>query len=180
MSRRFTVVASLVVLSSACGGGDKPAPAPEPPKPAAEPAKPEPAPTPPPVADVTIKPDAEGVVRMTGNDEMKYNANRIEVEGTKVKVELKHIGKMPKAAMGHNFIVLQPGTDPMTFAQGAAGAVKTDYIPDDQSKIIAHTKLLGGGESDTIEFELPGPGEYPFLCSFPGHVALMKGVLVAK
>lgn len=182
MSRRFTLVAFSIALVSACGGGDKPAPAPEPAKPAAEPAKPEPAPapTPPPAADVTAKPDAEGVVRMTGDDQMKYNANRIEVEGTKVKLELKHVGTMPKAAMGHNLVVLTPGTDPMTWAQGAAGAVKSDYIPDDKSKIVAHTKLLGGGESDTIEFELPGPGEYPFLCSFPGHVGLMKGVLVAK
>ncbi|MCG8553849.1 MAG: plastocyanin/azurin family copper-binding protein [Proteobacteria bacterium] len=189
MSRRLTAVTFVVALAVAYGGCDKSEPATEPAKSAAEPAKPAaepavepaaptPAPTPPP-ADVVAKPDAEGVVRMTGNDTMQYNAKRIEVQGTKVKVELKNIGQMPKEAMGHNFVVLVSGTDPMAFAQGTVTAVKTGYIPDDKSKIIAHTKLLGPGESATIEFELPGPGEYPFVCTFPGHAGLMQGVLVA-
>jgi azurin len=49
------------------------------------------------------------------------------------------------------------------------------------AKIIAQTKLLGPGETDTIDFTAPAqPGEYPFLCTFPGHFALMKGKLVVK
>ena len=55
------------------------------------------------------------------------------------------------------------------------------YIPPDAlDQIIAHTKLLGPGETDTIEFDAPGPGSYPFLCTFPGHVALMSGTLVVQ
>ena len=69
----------------------------------------------------------------------------------------------------------------MSFAASAVGAAASDYIPESgKAQIIAYTKLLGGGQSDTIEFDLPGPGEYPFLCTYPGHAALMKGVLVAK
>jgi azurin len=169
-------------MLTACGG-DKPAPAPEPapaPTAAPEPAKPaEPAPAPA-AATEPLKPDAEGVVRLTGDDAMKFNTNRIEIVGTKVKLELKHIGKMPKAAMGHSFVLLKPGTDGLAFSTKAASATATDYIPEDaKASIIAHTKLVGGGESDTIEFELPGPGTYPFLCPFPGHYALMHGELVA-
>lgn len=127
-----------------------------------------------------LTPDAEGIVRMTASDTMQYNGNRIEVEGTKVQIELKHIGSMAKAVMGHNLVVLTPGTDPMAWSGTVLTAVDTDFVPPGDKAVIAATKLLGGGESDTISFEVPGPGEYPFLCSFPGHVGMMKGVLVVK
>ncbi|MEC8424935.1 MAG: plastocyanin/azurin family copper-binding protein [Myxococcota bacterium] len=127
-----------------------------------------------------LTPDAEGIVRMTASDTMQYNGNRIEVEGTKVQIELKHIGSMDKAVMGHNLVVLTPGTDPMAWSGTVLTAVDTDFVPPGDKAVVAATKLLGGGESDTISFEVPGPGEYPFLCSFPGHVGMMKGVLVVK
>ena len=125
-------------------------------------------------------PDAEGVVRVEATDMMRFNTERIEVEGTKVKLELKHVGKIAKEAMGHNLVVLKPGTDSAAWSAKAASHKDNGYIPAGDAEMLAHTKLLGGGESDLIEFELPGPGEYPFLCSFPGHSTLMKGVLVVK
>jgi azurin len=145
-------------------------------------AKPAPkaAPKPAVAAGGPLKPDAEGVVRLEASDSMQYNSKRIEVEGTKVKLELKHVGKMEKKMMGHNVVILKPGIDPMKWSAKAISAAATDYIPADDPDMIAHSKLLGGGESDTIEFELPGPGEYPFVCSFPGHSGIMKGVLVVK
>ncbi len=180
MRPRFPIVL-LPLLAIACGGEPAPAPAAEPARPEAAKPEPAPAPAPEPAAPVIATPDAEGIVRMTGDDAMKFNATRIEVKaGEKVKLELAHVGKMPKAAMGHNLVVLAPGTDPMAFAQKAATAVATEYVPEGDKAVLAKTKLVGGGESDTIEFELPGPGEYPFLCTFPGHAGLMKGVLVAK
>ena len=120
------------------------------------------------------------MVRLEATDTMQYNAKRIEVEGTKVKIELKHVGKMDKKMMGHNVVILKPGTDSMKWSAKAISAAATDYIPADDPDMIAHSKLVGGGESDTIEFEVPGPGEYPFVCSFPGHSGMMKGVLVVK
>jgi len=181
---RFLSIALFFSVTTAAGcGGDKP-PAPtapaEPAPKAAEPPPEAPEPAAPPAAAVA-KPDAEGVVRMTGDDAMKYNATRIEVPaGSKVKIEFKHVGKMPKEAMGHNLVVLVAGADPMAFAQKAATAAATDYLPAGDDQVLANTKLLAGGEADTIEFDLPGPGEYPFLCTFPGHAGLMKGVLVVQ
>jgi azurin len=35
-------------------------------------------------------------------------------------------------------------------------------------------------KEETLEFTLPAPGDYPFVCSFPGHGILMRGVLKAK
>ncbi|MCY1552809.1 Azurin [compost metagenome] len=55
-----------------------------------------------------------------------------------------------------------------------------DYLKADDARIIAHTKMIGGGESDSVTFEVSklAAGEsYEFFCSFPGHVSMMKGTL---
>ncbi|MNP85809.1 Azurin [compost metagenome] len=55
-----------------------------------------------------------------------------------------------------------------------------DYIKADDPRIIAHTKMVGGGESASVTFEVSklAAGEsYEFFCSFPGHVSMMKGTL---
>ena len=66
----------------------------------------------------------------------------------------------------------------MAFAMSVASKLP-NYLPDDPGAVLAHTKLLGGGETDTVEFSAPAQaGEYPFLCTFPGHVALMRGKLI--
>jgi azurin len=134
--------------------------------------KPEPAGTP---ADVFT-------VEVTGNDQMQYNVKVIEVPaGKTIRVNFKHIGQMPKETMGHNFIILKQGIDIDAFAAKAISAKETDYIPADEEKnIVAHTKLLGGGESTSIEFQVPPVGTYKFLCSFPGHYALMQGDFIVK
>src|SRR5262245_61753345 len=110
--RETTTALALSALTAlGCGGGKK---EPEPAQ-TAQPqtAEPQPAPTqppPPPPAPVVATPDAEGVVHITGSDQMRYSATRIEVKaGQKVKIELKNAGSLPKDVMGHNLIVLKPG-----------------------------------------------------------------------
>jgi azurin len=77
--------------------------------------------------------------------------------------------------------LLKEGVDLAAFGQKSATAMDNDYIPaSEESSIIAHTKMLGGGESDTIEFTAPAKGSYEYLCSFPGHYALMRGVLIVE
>ena len=69
-----------------------------------------------------------------------------------------------------------------------ATLVKDAHTTEDQTswgapppdQVIAHTKLLGPGESDVIEFDAPAPGTYPFVCTFPGHAPLMNGQLVVQ
>ena len=81
--------------------------------------------------------------------------------------------------MGHNFVLLKQGVDLAAFGIKSASAKDTDYIPsDEEDNIIAHTRLIGGGETTSIEFDAPEPGEYEFLCSFPGHYAIMKGKFI--
>ncbi|HRB72042.1 azurin [Flavobacterium sp. WV_118_3] len=120
-------------------------------------------------------------LEIESTDQMQYSTNELKAGVGTIKLTLQHTGTMDKAVMGHNLIILKPGTDIAAFTQKAALAKATDYIPEsEKGNIIAHTRLLGGGESDTIEFSISEPGTYDFLCSFPGHAALMKGKLVVE
>lgn len=123
-------------------------------------------------------------IEITGNDQMQYNIKAFEVtEGQKVVLSFKHIGQLPAVAMGHNVVILTPETVVPAFSAKCAPAKDNGYIPEDEeskAQIVAHTKMLGGGESDEITFTAPAPGDYPFICSFPGHFAIMQGVMTVK
>jgi azurin len=124
------------------------------------------------------------VIEMTGNDRMKYNLEAFSVPaGSRVKLNFRNVGKMPKSVMGHNVVFLIAGVDSGAFATAAAAARDNGYIPVQfKDQILAHTNLLGSGESDTIEFTAPDiSGEYEFLCSFPAHLfAGMRGVMTVE
>lgn len=126
----------------------------------------------------------EKKVEMTGNDQMKFDVVAIDAKpGQKVTVTLKNAGTMPKVSMGHNFVLLTADTDVNKFVEAGTPHMGKDYIaPEMAGSVIAHTKLLGPGESDTISFAAPRkPGTYPYICSFPGHAAIgMKGVLTVQ
>jgi azurin len=116
------------------------------------------------------------------SDNMRFNVKTITVNGgQKVKITLKHVGKMSKDLMGHNLVIINNDVKMNDFAQKANTAKDTDYIPAEYSaNIIAQTIMLGGGEETTIEFDAPAAGTYDFLCTFPAHYAIMKGKFVVK
>lgn len=117
---------------------------------------------------------------ITGNDQMQFDKKELVVgAGQMVTLTLKHSGKMSKATMGHNFVLLDNGASGSRFAQKAVQAKDQDYIPE-SDKIIAHTDLIGGGEETEITFKAPEKGTYEFLCSFPGHYANMHGKFIVK
>jgi azurin len=124
----------------------------------------------------------EKAIVIKGSDAMQFDVKEIKVKaGQKVKLTLIHSGKLAKAAMGHNFVLLKAGTDVAAFGSKAAAARETEYIPKaEAASVIAHTKLVGGGESDTITFTAPKKGTYTYICSFPGHYALMKGTFIVE
>ncbi len=121
---------------------------------------------------------------LTANDTMKYDLTRLEVSaGDDVKVMLTNAGAMPKASMAHNWILLKLGSDPVAFTNAAVTHKADDYFPTELAgEVLVHTKLLGPRQSDTVEFKAPTePGEYTYLCTFPGHyVSGMHGVLVVR
>ena len=123
-------------------------------------------------------------VKITANDKMKYDLTAFEVKpGQKVSVILTNVGTSPKASMGHNFILLKQNTNVQKFLDDGSMHASQDYIaPEFAKDVIANTKLLGPGESDTITFTAPFvPGDYVFLCAFPGHYASgMHGLMTVK
>ena len=110
---------------------------------------------------------------------MQYDKNELMAKaGEKITLTFRHVGQLDKRVMGHNFVLLKPGTNITGFANEAASAgAAADWIPNDGAQVIAHTKMLGGGQSDVITFDAPEPGVYDFICSFPGHSGMMRGTL---
>ena len=123
-------------------------------------------------------------VTITGNDTMQFDLKTFEAKaGEKVELTFKNIGKIPKIAMGHNLVILRKGISAIAFGQKAmgAGANATNALPDSvKGDTIAATKLLGPAESETITFTAPDAGDYEYVCTFPGHFAMMRGVMKVK
>ena len=117
-------------------------------------------------------------VILNSNDQMKFDKKIIRVNADqKVTLTLNHNGRFPASSMGHNFVLIKKDVDVNEYALRAAGARNSEYIPEGDNE-IAYTKMLGGGESDTITFDAPEPGTYVFICSFPGHYQLMMGEFI--
>ena len=132
------------------------------------------------LAKEQISLEKEIKIILNSDDLMRFDKNMLLVQsGQKITLTLNHIGKMDKLIMGHNFVLLKKDVDVMAFAEKAVLAKNNEYIPEGD-EVIVYTKLLGGGESDTITFDAPEKGYYTFLCTFPGHWGLMKGKLVVK
>ena len=120
-------------------------------------------------------------VEITGNDQMQYDKKELSVakDCTQVQLTLKHIGKLPKEAMGHNWVLVKAADLTAVANAGMSAGPANSYIQAGDKRVIAHTKTIGGGESDTITFSTAGlAGEsLMYLCTFPGHNALMRGTL---
>lgn len=119
-------------------------------------------------------------LEITANDQMMYDKQTLWVSsGCKsVTLTLHHAGKLPKAAMGHNWVLVNGPDLPAVANAGMGAGAASDYVPAGDKRVLAHTKLVGGGESDTVTFSTAGLKEgsdYKFLCTFPGHNALMHG-----
>lgn len=123
-------------------------------------------------------------IKINGTDAMQYSVKKIEAKpGESLKIVLSTVSSMPKTEMAHNFILLAKGTNVDSFVMAASLARNTEYIPAaKKASILASTKLAGGGETVEVTFTAPTePGEYVYICSFPGHYAAgMKGILVVK
>ena len=118
---------------------------------------------------------------ITANDAMKFNTEEIRVKaGNKVRLTLRHLGKMDVNIMGHNVVILKQDVDMGAFAARAATEKSNGYIPKETNDVIAHTEMIGGGQITTLEFDAPPVGTYTFLCSFPAHYALMNGKFIVE
>lgn len=126
------------------------------------------------------------VVQIQADDHMRFDVTAFEATpGQKITVTLKNVGTTPKLSMGHNFIMLDRSVNEQNvtkFLDAASTEASHDYVPPDSKEVLAHTKLLGPGETDTVTFNAPQiPGQYLYLCSFPGHYSQgTKGFMTVK
>ena len=119
-------------------------------------------------------------LEISGNDQMQYDKQELTAPASckEITVSLHHSGKLPKEAMGHNWVLVS-GPDLGAVATAGMGAgLANNYIAPGDKRVLAHTKTIGGGETTSVTFPTsilkPG-GDYKYQCTFPGHNALMHG-----
>ncbi|MES2597843.1 MAG: plastocyanin/azurin family copper-binding protein [Verrucomicrobiota bacterium] len=125
-----------------------------------------------PVAEITIKPD-------TANP-LAYDTKEFKVKAGQ-KVKLTFNNTHPAVPQPHNILIATAGSKDKLLALAMAMATAPDgmakgFIPDSPD-ILFHTKLLQPNQTEMLEFTAPAAGEYPYMCSFPGHGAIMNGVM---
>ncbi|MGP0172279.1 azurin [Pseudomonas sp. NCHU5208] len=123
---------------------------------------------------------AECAVDVESTDQMTYNTQAISISKSckTFTVNLKHVGSLPKTAMGHNWVLSKTADMPGIASDGIGAGPAANYIKAGDERVIAHTDLIGGGESTSVTFDvskLAAGEDYSFFCSFPGHYSIMKG-----
>jgi azurin len=141
-------------LLAACGGGE---------------------PTPAPTAAgsgqaVTLEIGSKGEELLFDKDTLSAPA------GSKITLTFKN----NSTALQHNWVLIKPGTNEQVSNDGLAAGEAKGYLKENDPNVIAHTKMIKAGESDTITFDAPPKGQYPYICTFPGHHVLMKGTLTIE
>ena len=122
-------------------------------------------------------------LEIAGNDLMQYDKKALNVAAdcTEVELTLRHTGKLPVQSMGHNWVLVRNEADANAVATaGISAGPKNNYVPPGDKRVLAHTKLVGGGQSTTVKFStsiLKKGESYVFVCTFPGHSAIMRGTL---
>jgi putative membrane-bound dehydrogenase-like protein len=110
--------------------------------------------------------------------EMKFNKTTFTVKaGSQVTIDFEN-----PDFMQHNLVVGKPGTMEIIgkaaddLARNPKGA-EQNFVPKIPEVIIA-TRLVDPNGKESIVFTVPNiPGEYPFVCTVPGHWRLMNGIM---
>lgn len=100
------------------------------------------------------------------DDKMRYDVTAFDVSpGQKVLDRIINTGNVQSA-----------------FLDKASTEASHDYVPLGAKEVLAHSKLLGPGESEVVTFNAPYiPGDYLYVCSFPGHYSQgTKGFMTVK
>jgi azurin len=119
---------------------------------------------------------ADQTVSVQGVAELKFSLPAFDVKpGARVKLDFANTSDML-----HNLVVVKPGTATKVGEQamrlGLEGA-KLDYVPRTDD-VLYHTALLEPQKSEAIYFVAPTtPGEYTYVCTFPGHYITMQGTM---
>jgi azurin len=128
---------------------------------------------------------AECSVTVDSTDQMSFNTKAIEIDKSckEFTVKLEHSGSLPKNVMGHNLVISKEADMQPIATDGLSAGIDKDYLKEGDARVIAHTKIIGAKESDSLKIDVSklDPNEkYGFFCSFPGHISMMKGTVTLK
>jgi azurin len=128
---------------------------------------------------------AECKVTVDSTDQMSFDTKAIEIDKSckTFTVELKHSGSLPKNVMGHNWVLSKEADAQQIATDGLSAGIDKNYLKEGDARVIAHTKVIGAGEKDSVTFDvskLDAAEKYQFFCSFPGHISMMKGSVTVK
>lgn len=121
-------------------------------------------------------------LEINGSDQIQYDKQTLTVPASckEVTLTLHHTGKLPREAMGHNWVLVAAADFNAVASAGMGAGLANDYVVPGDKRVLAHTKTIGGGQTTSVTFQTsilkPG-GDYRYLCTFPGHNALMRGTL---
>ena len=119
-------------------------------------------------------------LEISGNDVMQYDKQELTVPATckQITVTLHHAGKQLREAMGHDWVLVKTPDLTAVDQAGLTAGLANNYLAPGDKRVLAHTKVIGGGETTSVTFSasiLRKGGDYSYLCTFPGHSALMHG-----
>jgi azurin len=77
----------------------------------------------------------------------------------------------------HDWVLTVPGAADAVAQTLLAAGEAGGYAPHGDRRVIAATRMCNKGEHVTVDFIAPAPGQYPFICTYPGHAAFMRGFL---
>ena len=122
-------------------------------------------------------------VSIDSTDQMSFSTRQIKVAAdcSEVDLTLRHTGKLAATAMGHNWVLTRTADYQPVALAGMRTGIADSYLPKGDKRVLAHTQVIGGGETARVRFSTKGlqkGGDYTFFCSFPGHFAMMKGSFV--
>jgi azurin len=125
---------------------------------------------------------ANSAANVDSNDALQFTTKSLQVPASckEFKVTLKHVGQLPKTVMGHNFVLGKTADVAGINADGMKAGADANYVKAGDPRVIAASKLIGGGESTTVTIpvaKLKAGEDYTYFCSFPGHAGIMKGSL---
>lgn len=95
--------------------------------------------------------------------------------GARVSLTFHHAGEI--LTQSHNWVLVKPGTMEAVEKAGIAAGEENNWLQKNDPNVLAATPLIGKGKHVTFEFTAPAPGDYPFLCTTPGHGEDMHGIL---
>ncbi len=173
---RFTVTALLLVAATACGKDEpKKAATSDIPSAATQAstavAEPMPAPAPSKAAQ-----HVEIQIASVANT-MAYDKTTLSVPaGAEVHLSFKN--NATSSVLSHNWVLVNPGTEASVAAAGLKLGETAGYLDVRDHDVLANTPMAKPGEATDVTFTAPAqPGKYPYICTFPGHYMMMKGVL---